>query len=379
MRVDRKESEGVDLDKRDIIDKARLFYKAVCTRDGVVPGGFKASTGWLYRFLKQKKIYNIRCTGESRSADAIAARDFPNVFRGTIEEGGYHPDAIYNMDEAGLQYKLMPKLTFIAKKSKQARGRKIDKTRITLCLCVNQSGTHKTKPLVIHTAQHPRCYKHLSDIKKAHVYWRSSERAWMTSNIMKDWLLNCFVSDAKWKCRQDGHEFKVLLIMDNCPAHTHYLSDLHPNVQVFFLPPQTTSIIQPLDQEKIATMKCRCHSEVFRELRHSTESLVEVRQILLGNEDDVDVDLPNLMDDPDFPTENPQLVTVHQFWHRFTVKDAIDHMLRAWESISTATIRHGWKHLTPTCVMMRIARFNVLLMPLLMLWRLHEPSLAVLR
>ena len=29
------------------------------------------------------------------------------------------------------------------------------------------------------------------------------------------------------------------------------------------------------------------------------------------------------------------------------MKDAIDHMLRAWESISTATVRHGWKHLTP--------------------------------
>ena len=352
MWADQKENEGVDLDKRNIIDKARLFYKAVCRRDGVVLGGFKASTGWLYRFLKRKKIRNIRCTGESCSADDVVAKDFPDVLRGIIEEGEYHPDAIYNMDEAGLQYKLMPKSTFIAKKSKQARGRKIDKTLITLCLCVNQSVTHKMKPLVIRTAQHPRCYKHLSDMKKAPVYWRSSERAWMNSNIMKDWLLNCFVPDVKRKCRQDGCEFKVLLIMDNCPAHAHYLSDSHPNVQVFFLPPQTTSIIQPLDQEIITTVKCRYHSEVFRELRCSTESLVEVRQILLGNEnsdldDDVDVDLPDLMDDPDFPTEDPQLVTVHQFWRRFTVKDVTDHMLRAWESISTATVRHGWKHLTP--------------------------------
>ena len=43
--VDQKENEVVDLDKRDIIDKARLFYKAVCRRDGVVLGAFKASTG----------------------------------------------------------------------------------------------------------------------------------------------------------------------------------------------------------------------------------------------------------------------------------------------------------------------------------------------
>ena len=127
--------------------------------------------------LKRKKILYVRCTGESRSADDVAAKDFPDVLRGIVEEGGYHPDAICNMDEAGLQYKLMPKSTFIAKKSKQVQGRKIDKTRITLCLCVNQSGTHMMKPVVIHTAQHPRCYKLLSDMKKAPVYWRSPKRA----------------------------------------------------------------------------------------------------------------------------------------------------------------------------------------------------------
>ena len=167
---------------------------------------------------------------------------------------------------------------------------------------------------------------------------------------MKDWLLNCFVPDAKWKCCQDGREFKVLLVLDNCPAHAHYLSDLHPSVQVGFLLPQTTSIIQPLDQEIIATVKCRYHSEVFCELRRSTESLVEVWQILYGNEDgdlDDDDDLLDVLEDPDFPTtENPQLFTVHQFWRCFTVKDAVDHLLRAWVSISTATVQHAWKHLT---------------------------------
>ena len=199
------------------------------------------------------------------------------------------------------------------------------------------------KLLVIHTAQHPRCYKHLSDMKKAPVHWRSSERAWMNYN-MKDWLLNCFMPDVRRKRRQDGRELKVLLVIDNCPAHAHYLSDLHPSVQVVFLPPQMTSIIQPLDQEIIATVKCRYHSEVFRELRRSTESLAEVRRILFGNEDgdlNDDDDLPDVLDDPDFLTENPQLVTVHQFWRRFTVKDTTDHLLRAWESISTVTVRHG--------------------------------------
>ena len=63
----------------------------------------RLTLGGFIGFLSEKKIRNVRCTGESRSTDDVAAKDFPDVLRGIIEEGGYHPDAIYNMDEAGLQ------------------------------------------------------------------------------------------------------------------------------------------------------------------------------------------------------------------------------------------------------------------------------------
>ena len=115
------------------------------------------------------------------------------------------------------------------------------------------------------------------------------------------------------------------------------------------MPPNTTSLIQHLDQEIIATVKARYHSQVFHSLRGSTESLVEVRQILHGNEDD-DIDEEELADvneAPDFPSENPDLVTVHQFWCRFTVKDAVDNLMLAWESSSQDTLQQGWRHLTP--------------------------------
>ena len=49
-----------------------------------------------------------------------------------------------------------------------------------------------------------------------------------------------------------GVEFKVLLILDNAPEHPILE---HPNVQLCFLPPNTTSFIQPLDQGIIATFK----------------------------------------------------------------------------------------------------------------------------
>ena len=177
-------------------------------------------------------------------------------------------------------------------------------------------------------------------MKNAPVYWRSSKKAWINSKIIKYWLHNCFVPNARWKCRQDGRDFKVVFVMDNCPAHPQYLCDAHPCVEVVFLPPKTTSLIQPLDQEIIATVKSRYQAHVFRDLRSSTDSNVEVRQILYGNQDaDIDEDeLPDVVEDPDFPTDNPNLVTVHQFWGRFTVKDAVDNLMRAWQSISVPTI-----------------------------------------
>ena len=340
----RKESENVPVDKRQIKEQAMVFYKAICKREKVEAGSFRASHGWLYRFLKRKNIRNVRLTGETHSADEVAAKEFPGFLRALMEEKGYHPDCIFNMDESGLQYKKMPSSTFLAKAVKQARGRKVDKSRITVLFCVNQTGTHKMTPLIVHTAKHPRCYKNLRDMSQAPVYWRSSKKAWVTSSITHDWLLNCFVPEAKRMCRTRGHEFKVLLLMDNCPAHKPYLQTLHPAVEIVFLPPNTTSIIQPLDQEIISCVKAKYHELVFRQLRDATESNVELRQIQEeeGGTSEDDDDLPDLPDESSTATK-----TVQEFWKAFTVKDAIDNLMVAWKDINEATVKHGWKKVTP--------------------------------
>ncbi|KAK4306714.1 hypothetical protein Pmani_021484 [Petrolisthes manimaculis] len=44
---------------------------------------------------------------------------------------------------------------------------------------------------------------------------------------------------------------------------------------------------------------------------------------------------------------NPKAISVKQFWRQFTIKDAVTHMLKAWEDINMATIRHSWKKVAP--------------------------------
>ena len=43
--------------------------------------------------------------------------------------------------------------------------------------------------------------------------------------------------------------------MDNAKEHPETIQTAHPNVEVIFLPPNTTSLIQPVDQSVIATFK----------------------------------------------------------------------------------------------------------------------------
>ena len=85
-------------------------------------------------------------------------------------------------------------------------------------------------------------------------YWASNKKAWMNSTLFENWYRHHFIPSVKWYCKQKKIDFKILLIVDNCTAHPD-LSHVDPNVKMEFLPPNTTSLIQPMDQGAIATVK----------------------------------------------------------------------------------------------------------------------------
>ena len=58
--------------------------------------------------------------------------------------------------------------------------------------------------------------------------------------------------------RKENLDFKVLVLLDNAPGRSDTLIGVDPNVEVRFLlplPPNTISLIQPMDQTIIATFK----------------------------------------------------------------------------------------------------------------------------
>ncbi|XP_066958779.1 tigger transposable element-derived protein 1-like [Macrobrachium rosenbergii] len=79
------------------------------------------------------------------------------------------------------------------------------------------------------------------------------KQAWITKMLTSDWFHQCFIPQVKMYLAEKGMPFKVLLSMDNAGGHATDLS--YSGVQVEFLPPNTTSLIQPMDQGVIRAFK----------------------------------------------------------------------------------------------------------------------------
>ncbi|GFX41814.1 tigger transposable element-derived protein 1 [Trichonephila clavipes] len=163
----------------------------------------------------------------------------------------------------------MPNRTYITKEEKSVPGHKPTKDQLTLLLRANTSGDMKLKPLLVYHSENPRALKKNSIIKnKLPVMWRSNQRAWVTQDLFKEWLFKVCAPSIKDYLDTNDLPLKALLLLDDAPGHPKDLKDNlltdFPWLTVQFLPPNTTSLIQPIDQEVIAAFKKLYTRELFR-------------------------------------------------------------------------------------------------------------------
>ena len=69
---------------------------------------------------------------------------------------------MYNADETGLFWQVLPKVMLASAQEKEALGVKSSKDRVTLLGCVNATGKHKLKPVLIGKYKKPRCFKNVN-------------------------------------------------------------------------------------------------------------------------------------------------------------------------------------------------------------------------
>jgi len=241
-----------------IREKARFF----ASRLGISDSVFECSSGWLERFKTRHNITFKKVCGESKSVDENS--DQINEWKkklGNILKD-YSPDQIYNADETGLFFRLMPDKTFEFK-DKKCHGGKLSKDRLTALVCSNTSGNDKLPILIIGKSLNPRCFK---NVKSLPTEYQANKKAWMTSAIFSDWLHSL---DKKMTKRKRS----IIMIVDNCPAH--------PNVQglksikLAFLPPNTTSITQPMDQGVIRNLKLHYRKFILQKKIRSVDTKTE--------------------------------------------------------------------------------------------------------
>ncbi|GFU39432.1 tigger transposable element-derived protein 1 [Trichonephila clavipes] len=141
----------------------------------------------------------------------------------------------------------------------------------------------------------------------------ANPKAWITA-IFTEWFNNCFVPEVEAYMKEKSLDFKVLLIVDNAARHPQLE---HPNAQLVFLPPNTTNLIQPLDQGVIATFKKYYIKTTYKFILNKLEN---------GS------------------------LTVKDVWKQFSIFDCLIHVASASAQIRPRTLNALWKKIWPACV-----------------------------
>nr|XP_022914667.1 tigger transposable element-derived protein 6-like [Onthophagus taurus] len=146
---------------------------------------FKASDGWLQKWRLRNNVAFKCISGEAADVNEEGINEFMKKLPTFLL--GYRPEDIFNADESGLFFRALPNKT-LALKSEKCTGGKLSKERLTVLFCVNSVG-EKEELLVIGKSARPRALKNVAP-KDLPAIWKSNKKAWMTRDIMTEWLSN---------------------------------------------------------------------------------------------------------------------------------------------------------------------------------------------
>ncbi|XP_064423076.1 jerky protein homolog [Latimeria chalumnae] len=297
--------QGVPVSGPMLMEKAKAYHSEM-----KIEGDCNYSTGWLQKFKNCHGIRHLKASGEKLSADHEAAEKYVEDFARLVTENDLTAEQIYNTDKTGLFWRCLPRNTLVCNDENSASGVKESKERLTVLTCANAASTHKCKLLVIGKSARPRAFK---GVKVFPVIYQSNKRAWITQELTSDWFDNSFV-EAREHCRKVGlpENCKIVLLLDNCSAHPAVETMVTRNVFATYLPPNCTSLIQPMDQGIIRYMKCHYRSEFMQKLVNH--------------------------DGPD---------GYESFKKIFTIKDAVWCVARAWDAVLPPILKLAWRNIWP--------------------------------
>ena len=243
-------SQNIRLSAAMIQEKAIAFAKELNVEN------FQAPDGWLRRWKERSHITFKTVSGESKSVTPDMVAGWWETSLPTLLSN-YELKNIYNAEEFGLFYQCIPNKTYQLK-SEKCSGGKLSKIRITGLAAANALG-EKLPMFVIGKAKKPRCF---NNIRFLPCRYRNQRKSWMDGVLFEEWVREI---DRKF----DAEGRKIALVIDNCPAHPD-IENLKA-INLFFLPPNTTSQTQPMDQGVIRSLKAIYRKHVVHKIIQCVE------------------------------------------------------------------------------------------------------------
>ncbi|KAG0431424.1 Tigger transposable element-derived protein 6 [Dictyocoela muelleri] len=258
--------KSIPVNKKVIKEIASLFYEERNINNAEV------TEFYINNFLKREKLTYVKLHGESASADLTQIATFKSHIKIKLTE--FSLKDIFNIDETGLYIKEASNKSYVFNKTIDNKNVKKNKTRVTLMLGCNPFGEWLV-PLLIGKSNKPRIFKNVN-LKDYNILYRANQSSWLTKNLFDEYL-TILNESLKKECR------KILLLCDNFSGH---IVGNKSNIELLFLPPNCTSVIQPLDMGIINSFKTKfkqmlTNFQVVEALTHNADQTEGLKKITL--------------------------------------------------------------------------------------------------
>lgn len=155
--------------------------------------------------------------------------------------------------------------------------------------------------------------------------WRANSKAWVTRQFFLEWITKVFAPCVRNYLNENNLPMKCLLLMDSAPAHPADMAAELPEefhfITVKFLPPNTTPLIQPMDQQIISNFKKLYTRALFQRC---------------------------------FEVTSDTQLTLRDFWrNHFNILHCLCLIDNAWQQLTCRTLNSAWTNLWPDCVVER--------------------------